>query len=350
MALESSGTMSIGGPTSGRSINLELSKSATATSGLGDADLRSLADVPSGAISMSDFYGASSALATGGNVDNLRPGNGYAYHTFTTTGSGTFTVLDTLTAEILVVAGGGGGGMVDGGAGGGGAGGVAYCSSLSLSAGTYPLTVGAGDPVSTSSGGGLGSPSVFYSPAPTTGGRITALGGGQGALGPRNGGATGTSGGSGGGGQGFQAIRPGGSGTQPGQSNPPNTTNYGHGGGTGPTPGGGGGGAGAAASSGTGGPGQQFPGFLQPLAFPPPHPYTSQPRWETTGYYGGGGSPDGTNAAGGGGRPGQPDPAVPGEPGVNGLGGGGGSSPLPSFPGKQAGDGGHGVIIIRYAV
>jgi len=60
MALENSGTMSIGGSTAGRSINLELGKSATATSGLGDADFRTLADVASGAISMSDFYGASS--------------------------------------------------------------------------------------------------------------------------------------------------------------------------------------------------------------------------------------------------------------------------------------------------
>ena len=289
-------------------------------------------------------------LASGGDIDNLQPGNGYAYHTFTTLGSNTFTVDTGLTAEILVVAGGGGGGMVDGGAGGGGAGGIAHATSLTLTAGTYPLSVGAGDPVSTNTGGGVGTPSIFNSPAPTTAGRITALGGGQGALGPRGGGAPGTPGGSGGGGQGFQGIAPGGSATQPGQSNPPETTNYGNSGGSGPTPGGGGGGAGGAGSGGTGGPGQQFPGFLQPLAFDDPHPYTSQPRWETTGYYGGGGSPDGTNAAGGGARPGNPDPVNNGENGVNGLGGGGGGSPLPSWPTYKSGDGGHGVIIIRYAV
>ena len=61
MALESSGSMSIGGSTSGRSINLELGRSATATSSLGETDLRDLAGVSSGAISMSNFYGASSA-------------------------------------------------------------------------------------------------------------------------------------------------------------------------------------------------------------------------------------------------------------------------------------------------
>lgn len=62
MALESSGTMSIGGSTSGRSINLELGRSATATSSLNESDLRSLAEVSSGAISISDFYGKSDAF------------------------------------------------------------------------------------------------------------------------------------------------------------------------------------------------------------------------------------------------------------------------------------------------
>jgi len=294
--------------------------------------------------------------ASGGDVNGLEPGNGYAYHTFTSLGSGTFTVNTSLTAEILVVAGGGGGGMVDGGAGGGGAGGVAHCTNISLSAGTYSLTIGAGDPVTSLSGGGVGTPSVFNPPAPTTGGRITALGGGQGALGTRHASANGTAGGSGGGGQGFQASGSGAPGTQPGQSNPPNTTNYGNAGlngfQTGSGYGGAGGGAGAAATPGqnVGGPGQQFPGFLQPLAFNPPHPYTSQPRWETTGYYGGGGGtqPGTANAAGGGGNPGTPDPGAPGEPGVNGLGGGGGTSPYPLFPTHKSGDGGHGVIIIRY--
>lgn len=64
MALASSGTLSIGGSTSGRSINLELNRSATATSSLGESALRTLAGVSSGAISMSNFYGASNALDT----------------------------------------------------------------------------------------------------------------------------------------------------------------------------------------------------------------------------------------------------------------------------------------------
>ena len=62
MALATSGTMSIGGTTATRSINLELNRAATATSNMGETDLRTLAGVSSGAISMSNFYGKSSSL------------------------------------------------------------------------------------------------------------------------------------------------------------------------------------------------------------------------------------------------------------------------------------------------
>ena len=60
MTLATSGTMSIGGTTATRSINLELGRAATATSNMGETDLRTLAGVSSGAISMSNFYGKSS--------------------------------------------------------------------------------------------------------------------------------------------------------------------------------------------------------------------------------------------------------------------------------------------------
>lgn len=59
MTLATSGTMSIGGTTYGRSINLELKRSATATSNMNETSLRDLADVSSGTISMSNFYGKS---------------------------------------------------------------------------------------------------------------------------------------------------------------------------------------------------------------------------------------------------------------------------------------------------
>jgi hypothetical protein len=64
MALNNSGTLSIGGSTSGQSINLELGRSATAESSLGETALRSLAGVASGEISIADFYGASSVTLT----------------------------------------------------------------------------------------------------------------------------------------------------------------------------------------------------------------------------------------------------------------------------------------------
>ncbi len=57
MTLATSGTMSIGGSTQDRSINLELKRAATATSNMNETSLRDLADVSSGAISMSNFYG-----------------------------------------------------------------------------------------------------------------------------------------------------------------------------------------------------------------------------------------------------------------------------------------------------
>ena len=62
MTLASSGTLSIGGSTANRSINLELGRSATATSSLNETDLRTLAGVASGTISISDFYGKSASL------------------------------------------------------------------------------------------------------------------------------------------------------------------------------------------------------------------------------------------------------------------------------------------------
>jgi hypothetical protein len=59
MPLVSSGEISIGGSTTDRSINLELGRSATATSNLNESALRTLAGVASGAISLSSFYGKS---------------------------------------------------------------------------------------------------------------------------------------------------------------------------------------------------------------------------------------------------------------------------------------------------
>jgi hypothetical protein len=61
MALNSSGPLSFGGSTVGQSINLELGVSATAQASINATDFRALAGVPSGQISVNDFYGKSSA-------------------------------------------------------------------------------------------------------------------------------------------------------------------------------------------------------------------------------------------------------------------------------------------------
>ena len=63
MTLALSGVMSLGGSTSERSINLELGRSATATISMNEADVRGLADITSGAISLSNFHGKSDSVA-----------------------------------------------------------------------------------------------------------------------------------------------------------------------------------------------------------------------------------------------------------------------------------------------
>lgn len=69
MPLVTSGEISIGGSTTNRSINLELGRSATATSSLNETALRNLAGVSSGAISLSNFYGKSNLAATLNNYN-----------------------------------------------------------------------------------------------------------------------------------------------------------------------------------------------------------------------------------------------------------------------------------------
>lgn len=339
MALQPSGTMSIGGPTSGRSINLELGRSATASSSLGESALRTLAEVPSGAISMSDFYGASSFSASGGNVNGLAPGNGYNYHTFTS--PGTFTISSAKTVEVLMVAGGGTGGSNGGGGGcgGGGAGGL-LSGSLNLTAGSYPINVGA---TSADSEGTTGNPTTAFS--------ATATGGGAGG---RAGGNNASAGGSGGGGSAGSPGHAGAGGNQAPQSVPYGTlTGYGFGGGTGTSDnsryGGGGGGAGEIGGSGPGpgnsahgGSGRTYTDFAGALIGVPALSPLS-----------------GAFAGGGGGGRGNAPPRAGGGRGSDGTGpegtdalsntgsGGGGASKYPN-PGSAGGTGASGIVVIRY--
>ena len=322
-------------------VNLELGVSPTSSqANLGSAPFRGLAGVPSGQISMSNLQGKSSfSVTSSGTIatpaSGLAPGNGYIYHTFT--GPGTFTVNGSKTMEILLVAGGGGGGpSFDSTSGGGGAGGLIYWSTMPVTSGTYPVTVGSGG----AGGQNNGNPSIF---APGTPLHLVSLGGGYGGGGPRSAMYNGNPGGSGGGGSGFASDTAAGSGVQTTDPTiPANSRTYGFG-----NPGGqvgsniadGGGGAGEAGNTDgnyLGGDGRQYPAFTGPLigvsALNP-----------LAGFYagGGGGGYQGLGGDGGGGAGGQ---NANGTPGVTNSGGGGGGS----WPFNIGGSGGSGICAIRY--
>lgn len=257
---------------------------------------------------------------TGGTVVES---GGYRIHTFTS--SGTFTMVSPGDVEYLVVAGGGGGGRrTNNHAGGGGGGGGVLSGSVSISA-TQSITVGAG---------GTGATSDYTSGQnggnSTIGALVTALGGGGGS-GTVNPAPSGGSGGGGFGSQGSQSNN-GGSGT----------AGQGHAGGKGNNnsgasvlAGGGGGGAGAVGQNGTAGKGGN--GGIG---------VSSSISGSST-YYGGGGGggayTQGTGGTGGGGEGGQSGSRT-GKNATDGTGGGGGGP----FQENNAGNGGSGIVIIRY--
>lgn len=273
--------------------------------------------------------------ATGGIVTS---DSTYYYHTFL--GSNTFTPLQSLTVDYLVVAGGGGGGYSF--AGGGGAGGLRSTvtatggggsleSALSLTANTpYTVTVGAGGApaVANNVKGSNGGNSIFAS--------ITSLGGGGGGSDgtPADPGAVGGS--------------AGGSALDGGST--AGTANQGYAGGAGSrsnNTGGGGGGAGAnggaggntAGVSSYGGNGVQ----ITALATPTSTGYDS-------GYYAGGGGGGGQSfvplgGLGGGGNGNRESVVAPTAGKVN-SGGGGGA--LKTDLGTSQ-PGGSGIVIVRYA-
>tara|TARA_Y100000401_G_scaffold72133_1_gene58210 strand:+ start:29145 stop:30206 length:1062 start_codon:yes stop_codon:yes gene_type:complete len=353
MALESSGHLSIGGSTSNRSINLELGRSATATSSLGESDLRTLANKPSGAITLpDDFYGKANAMAaSGGNA--VFTVSGFKLHVFTSPGNFVVTGLGPGTVQYLIVAGGGGGAANNGG--GGGAGGVLWeptpGSGYNLPAtGTYPVIVGAGgdNPVGLHSRPGVdGSPSSVFG--------LTAVGGGGGGSAPgvrpsTSGPRHGRPGGSGGGG----TRNNGAGGTA--------TTGQGYPGGVASGPGsntqngGGGGGAGEAGNTNgvtDGGDGIQVPWV--PTSYGSPGRYFAGGGGggaETYGWGGGNGGLGGGGGGGGtpGGTPGSGGSSAPpkGDSAVANTGGGGGGEMSGGNDGH--GDGGSGIVILRYPV
>jgi hypothetical protein len=270
----------------------------------------------------SQWIGIGAVAATGGTVTTY---TGFKAHTFTS--SGTLTVQSAGLIDYVIVAGGGAGGCWH--AGGGGAGGM-LTGSVSVSAGTYSITIGAG--------GAGGTTSVGNNGGDTTAFGLTAIGGGRG--GNYNTTQPG-SGGSGSGGNGFSGFDTAGSGTA-GQGNSGGNGNGSHFGGGG----GGKGAAGETAVSGTragnGGVGG-----------------TTSIRTGSTEYYAGGGGGGvwnnnnyGTGGTGGGGNGsynGNTNAPTPGAANTGGGGGGSGSQGNVTSYAAQT-TGGSGIVIIRYIV
>ena len=236
---------------------------------------------------------------TGARTLITATGINYDLYTFLSTGANTFVVGDgNVTADIFVLGGGGHGAW-----GGGGGGGLSITSNVSIPAGTYTVTVGAG--ASRQSGFTIGS-NGGDSTITVSGTTYRGVGGGSST---RNGGCGGGNGGVGS--QGF------------------------NGGDAGAFSGGGGGGMGAAGSGFNGGAGIDS---------------TFSGTNVTYGGGGGGGLDSGVNpallangGAGGGGNGGWGGTGG-GSDGTNGLGGGGGGNHRTNM---SQGPGGHGRVMIR---
>ena len=252
---------------------------------------------------------------------------------YTSTGSGTFSVPSGVSAvNALVVAGGGGGGGDSPGsfAGGGGGGGLIYRPA-------FPVTPGGSVSYTVGSGGGNtsnGQDSVF--------GTLTAKGGGHGGRpgGPNNANPGGSGGGSGEGGNGS-----GGDGIQPQQPSDSGTYGFGNRGGHKQGPYGnssaGGGGAGAVGGNpsgshqgGPGGAGKQYA--------------ISGSQVYYAGGGGGGGYPqaggNGGTAGNGGGTGGAGYQGANAQDATANRGGGGGGG----AGGANGGNGGSGIVVVTY--
>jgi hypothetical protein len=271
------------------------------------------------------LYGVSNGVkATGGT---LTVAGGYAYHTFTSTGS--FLPSQKITgAEVLIVAGGGGGSVNE--AGGGGAGGLLNPVSQTLNAGnTYTAAIGAGG-ATASTNGVRGSSSIFST--------FTTVGGGGGG----NGGVAGASGGSGGGGGAYGSN----AGGTP-------TVGQGFAGGIGSVINGGAAGGGGAGEIGTNGTATTAGNGGNGLIFNSWGSVTGTGQLVGGVYYyaggGGGGAFTGSTQSrggyGGGGAGGAGTPTVGTAGTANTGGGGGGGGTGGTIVG---GAGGSGIIIIRY--
>jgi hypothetical protein len=327
------------------------------------------ADATKGWLSVEEgtgFVGETFVAATGGTITTS---GDCKIHTFT--GPGTFAVSQIATCATnnivshVVVAGGGGGGQGLGG--GGGAGGfrevknpvTPYTASpldgyptspnrVTLTATSFPITVGAGGAGGPAPGGNSGSSganSIFST--------VTSAGGGGGA-----GTSDASIAGGSGGGAAYNALisptgAPGGAG-----NTPPTSPAQGFPGGAGSNPVGAGNPPGppCASTTSTGGGGATAAGgdwdSARPAAGAGGAGATTSINATPTAYAGGGGGVYNTSGApgpggtggGGAGAPGPSSGGVVGVAGTANTGGGGGASGDPA----NAGAGGSGIVIIRY--
>ena len=272
-------------------------------------------------VTLASMQIASAISATGGNA--TYESGGYRVHIFTNSSAASNLVVTAGgTVDVLIVGGGGGGGETIGGGGGGG--GVISSNSFNLTPGVYQVSVGNGG-----AGGWDGGGSY---PAGVKGGNsafstLTAIGGGAG--GGFNGAASGTGGSAGGNGASSGAR----AGYTSGQGNDGGTGDSGN-------AGGGGGGANAAGAAGVGGVGGNGGAGI-----------TTSISGVSTSYAGGGGggTRTGFGSAGAGGSGGGGAGGTGGNPGVSGTAGTGGGGGGGGFTSDQpGGNGGSGIVIVRY--
>ena len=270
------------------------------------------------------------AVTSGGTITTS---GDYRIHTFTTTGTSTFTTDKAIRAQVLIVAGGGSGSGDR--AAGGGAGGLIFTNML-ISSSTYSVIVGTGGTVGSGNVHGTnGSNSSFN-------GQV-AIGGGSGGS-HYDGAYIGSTGGSGGGGA---APNP----SIPTAAGGAGTAGQGFGGGTGyyntgiqiVSAGGGGGAGGPGSNATTAGGGNGGPGLLITIGGISAH------------YAGGGGGAGaqdsgptvgGRGGVGGGGTAGQSS-SINATPGTPNTGGGGAGAGNAGWPGNAT-NGGSGIVIIAF--
>jgi hypothetical protein len=283
---------------------------------------------------------------------------------YTSTGSGTFSVPSGVSnARVVVIAGGGGGGTrnsgpgsagTDGGSGGGAGGMIDHPAFPLTPGGSVSYSVGAGG------AGGSGGQVPGTKGSDSTFSTLTAIGGGFGGCGPLSpnpGGPGGSGGGEGGGGgtpagptptsmggsgggggTGVQSLQPGASGTFgygfPGAHN------------LAPSPHTGSGGGGAGATGAVGGSGQVGTGGTGRSSTVTGSSVTYAGGGGGGGGDGGGYTPGGSGGSGGGGSGGNRD--TNGSGGSSNTGGGGGGGGGGPGGGGSGGAGGPGIVIIRY--